>query len=74
MNKFVLQALSYKFNVLHKHLHLRAYNIQLLEALKSHEQEECVNFATGTLDRNDATISSTKCASQIRRSFMSMQL
>jgi hypothetical protein len=55
VNKFVLLALSYKFNILHERLHLRAYKIQLLEVLKLNEQEECTDFARGMLERNDVT-------------------
>jgi len=40
-------------NVLHKHLHLRAYKIQLLQALKLNDQVDCTNFTVDMLDRHD---------------------
>lgn len=42
-------------NVMHKHLHLRPYGIQLLQVLKLNEHVRRTNFARDMLERIDAT-------------------
>jgi len=41
------------YNVLHKPFHLRAYKIQLLQALKLNDQVGCTNFTVDMLERHD---------------------
>lgn len=40
-------------NVLHKHVHVTADKIQLLQALKLNDQVECTNFTVDVLERHD---------------------
>jgi hypothetical protein len=42
-------------NILAKHLHLRAYKMQLLQVLKLIGQVKCINFSVNMLERIDAT-------------------
>jgi hypothetical protein len=61
-NKFVLLACSYVqipcptvHNVLHKRLHVRVYQIQLIHTLKLSDQVARTDFAVDMLERLDAS-------------------
>lgn len=61
-------------NVQHKHLHLRAYNFHLLEALKLNDWVKCTNFVTHAGENWHYKMFPAKCASHMRWPFKLVEL